>query len=670
MIVMEDIKLIPPETSANRGKRRFKIEGKLWRTVENDQQRINLKFKYSEVLIDEIRSMAGAKWNPTLKSWSFLDTGRNNFQLDFLLGKNPYQRYDQPLITDWSPNRECLYNHQSHMARHVLTYHDVILAAEMGTGKTLSLIEVLEALERRDVLWIGPRPALEAVELEFRKWAAKITPVFITYDKLKSTVENWPSGQKAPSVVVMDESSRVKSPTAQRSDAAFHLAESVRKDWGDQGYVVEMTGSPAPKSPVDWWMQCEIARPGFLKEGTAEKFRRKLGLIVDKVALTGGTYPSLLTWLDDEKKCGQCGQYADHANHNLKEALFSETTADFHTWQPSVNEIDRLYRRMKGLVLVYFKKDCLDLPDKRYRIIECPPTQDTLNAAKLIAAGSSSTILGLTRLRELSDGFQYTEEITGYVPCPRCEGKGVFPEPCFTGAGFDDDDEAVRIWESEEIPEDEKQRLLMARGVGFEAIESSCSQCEGACEIPTTARQTTQVPCPKETKLIDIFDTHDDDGRLVVYGGFTGTLDRISSIASKLKWEWIRVDGRGWHSSWGAKRPREMLEAFQDSKRKRGKLVFIGHPGSAGMGLTLTESCEIVYYSNDFNAESRIQSEDRIHRPGMDKNKGALITDLVHLPTDLKVIENLKLKRRLQDLSLGQFADALRNMRPQDQRVA
>ena len=57
----------------------------------------------------------------------------------------------------------------------------------------------------------------------------------------------------------------------------------------------------------------------------------------------------------------------------------------------------------------------------------------------------------------------------------------------------------------------------------------------------------------------------------------------------------------------------------------------VGQADSAGTGLTLTASNEIVYYSNSFNGEARMQSMHRIHRPGMDINKGALITDLIHL---------------------------------------
>jgi SNF2 family DNA or RNA helicase len=105
----------------------------------------------------------------------------------------------------------------------------------------------------------------------------------------------------------------------------------------------------------------------------------------------------------------------------------------------------------------------------------------------------------------------------------------------------------------------------------------------------------------------------------------------------------------------------EMLKIFQKQVDHANRVVFVGHPGSAGMGLTLTASPTIVYWSNDFNAESRIQSEDRIHRAGMDVNRGATIVDLIHLPTDLLVLENLKKKRELQNITFGELQECLDN---------
>jgi hypothetical protein len=60
-----------------------------------------------------------------------------------------------------------------------------------------------------------------------------------------------------------------------------------------------MTGTPAPKSPLDWYSQCEIACPGFLAEGSIHKFKTRLGLF--ESAENGGVvFPRLITWYDDE----------------------------------------------------------------------------------------------------------------------------------------------------------------------------------------------------------------------------------------------------------------------------------------------------------------------------------------------------------------------------------
>jgi SNF2 family DNA or RNA helicase len=54
------------------------------------------------------------------------------------------------------------------------------------------------------------------------------------------------------------------------------------------------------------------------------------------------------------------------------------------------------------------------------------------------------------------------------------------------------------------------------------------------------------------------------------------------------------------------------IDAFQTGAAD----VFIGNPGSGGIGLTLTAATEAIYYSNSYNLEHRAQSEDRNHRSG------------------------------------------------------
>src|SRR5438128_11677195 len=89
------------------------------------------------------------------------------------------------------------------------------------------------------------------------------------------------------------------------------------------------------------------------------------------------------------------------------------------------------------------------------------------------------------------------------------------------------------------------------------------------------------------------------------------------------------------------------------------RVAYIGQTEAGGIGLDLTASPVGIYYSNDFNANSRIQSEDRGHRPGMDLNKGYTIIDILHLPTDKKVLDNIQMKRDLQAITLGDLSRVL-----------
>jgi|TARA_R100000329_G_scaffold18998_2_gene18882 SNF2 family DNA or RNA helicase len=43
---------------------------------------------------------------------------------------------------------------------------------------------------------------------------------------------------------------------------------------------------------------------------------------------------------------------------------------------------------------------------------------------------------------------------------------------------------------------------------------------------------------------------------------------------------------------------------------------FVANPQTGGRGLTLVKATNVIYYSNDFDLEKRIQSEDRNHRSG------------------------------------------------------
>lgn len=592
------------------GKYRIPVE------LDYQEERIFFKFRYNKPMLAEVKMFDGARWHgfdtPPKKVWSISNTPGNDFRLRRLKGENPYAWYDREVIRH--TYKRPLYEHQCTLTDEQLTYHYHVAAADCGVGKTLCAIEAVEFVRPKAAWYIAPRSALKAVTYEFKKWKCEVPFKMLTYEglvkeiKLRDDEPSW-----VPQFVVFDEASKCKNATAQRSQAARILAELVRKYWDRDGYVLEMTGTPAPKDPTDWHHLTEIACPGFLREGNKAKFKQTLSVQSKQDSPYGGSFYQLISWRDDEKKCDVCGDYA--GMHDMED--------NDHDFKPSVNEVFRLSRRLKGLVSIRRKEDCLELPDKIYRRVELPPSEMMMQVAQTILETASTTISGLTLLRELSDGFQYRDIPDGMETCPVCSGSKRVPNPL--------------------------------RGEEGEDETTLCDGCGGIGTRKKYKRIADEVECPKDEALKDCFDEFNDVGRLVIYGGFTGSIDRIVKLTEACGWQWIRVDGRGWHSNVDG----DHIENFQDNLVDIPKLAFIGHPGSAGMGLTLTASPAIVYYSNDFNAENRMQSMDRCHRPGMDVNRGCTIIDLLHLPTDYLILENLMKKFDLQNLSLGKMQKAM-----------
>jgi SNF2 family DNA or RNA helicase len=98
----------------------------------------------------------------------------------------------------------------------------------------------------------------------------------------------------------------------------------------------------------------------------------------------------------------------------------------------------------------------------------------------------------------------------------------------------------------------------------------------------------------------------------------------------------------------------EAIESFQNGKAR----FFLGTPAAGGFGITLTAANTVVYYSNSYSLETRIQSEDRAHRIG--QNNSVLYVDLVCQNTvDEKILAAVKNKRNLASNLLDTWRDIL-----------
>ena len=79
---------------------------------------------------------------------------------------------------------------------------------------------------------------------------------------------------------------------------------------------------------------------------------------------------------------------------------------------------------------------------------------------------------------------------------------------------------------------------------------------------------------------------------------------------------------------------------------------FLANTQTGGYGITLTAAHDVIYYSNNYDLEKRLQSEDRAHRIG--QNNHVTYTDLVCRNTvDEKIINALRNKNDMARLITG-----------------
>lgn len=91
-------------------------------------------------------------------------------------------------------------------------------------------------------------------------------------------------------------------------------------------------------------------------------------------------------------------------------------------------------------------------------------------------------------------------------------------------------------------------------------------------------------------------------------------------------------------------------DAFQDPKS--GVRFFVGNAATGGMGIDLYAANTVVYYSNSYKLEDRMQSEDRAHRIG--QTKPVTYVDLICKGTvDEKIIQALRSKMNIAQQITG-----------------
>ena len=332
-------------------------------------------------------------------------------------------------------------------------------------------------------------------------------------------------------LMVIDESTTIKNPTAKRTKNIIDLSEIAR-------YRRIMTGSPVTKNPLDLYSQCEFLSPYLLDFTSYYAFRNRYAEM-KTLHLRGRS----IQIVDEFKNLGE------------------------------------LSDQLKGFSYRVLKEDCLDLPEKNWtrRQITLTPDQRKIyeqmkeTALAHLNGKVASTMIVLTQLMRLHQ---------------------------ITCGHFTADDGTIQ-----DIPNNRLKELL-----------DVLSEMEGKAIIWAHYQHDVKNIIREVVKIYG-------EGSIVDYYGLTPQDERDIN-----------------------------RKKFQSDPRCR---FLVGTPSTGGYGITLTAANTVIYYSNGYDLEKRLQSEDRAHRIGQKKN--VTYVDIIAEDTvDEKIVKALRDKINVASQIMGE----------------
>jgi len=332
-------------------------------------------------------------------------------------------------------------------------------------------------------------------------------------------------------MMAIDESTTIKTPTAKRTKNILKLAESAI-------YRRIMTGSPVTKNPLDLYTQCDFLSPWLLDFTSYYAFRNRYA---------------------EMKTLHMHGRQVQVVN--------------------GFKNLGELSDKLKSFSYRVLKEDCLDLPDKIFikREIQLTPDQRRLydqmkkEAIAILKGKQSTTVNTLTQLMRLQQ---------------------------ITCGHFTADDGA-----------------------------------------------TQPIPNNRITELMDVLE--ETEGKAIIWAHYQYDITAIINAVVKKYGPGSIVDYYGLTPQ---EERQPNIKRFQDDPECR---FIVGTPSTGGYGITLTAANTVIYYSNGYDLEKRLQSEDRAHRIG--QKKSVTYVDLMADDTvDEKIVQALRKKINIASEVLGE----------------
>ncbi|MDC1302842.1 DEAD/DEAH box helicase [Pelagibacterales bacterium] len=209
-----------------------------------------------------------------------------------------------------------------------------------------------------------------------------------------------------------------------------------------------------------------------------------------------------------------------------------------------------------------------------------------------------------------------------------------------------------------ELSDEQKEQYIMMKKA---AIAEHKGKLMSSATALTTLLRLHQITCGtfkaddgtvtpiKNNRITALMDCVEEiDGKAIIWATYR---EDIKNIVEALKKAYGEASTVEYHGGVDATLRQDNIAQFQQVKGPTR--FFVGNAQTGGYGITLTAANTVIYYSNNYDLEKRLQSEDRAHRIG--QTGSVTYVDLVAEKTiDERIIKSLKDKVNIANEIMGE----------------
>jgi SNF2 family DNA or RNA helicase len=164
--------------------------------------------------------------------------------------------------------------------------------------------------------------------------------------------------------------------------------------------------------------------------------------------------------------------------------------------------------------------------------------------------------------------------------------------------------------------------------------------------VTTDDQEYTEIPNNRINELLEILE--EVDGKVIIWANYRYDIRRIHRTLKE------KFGGNSSVCYYGDVEQSDRETAISEFQDPNSSVrFFVANTQTGGYGLTLTQATTVVYYSNNYDLEKRLQSEDRAHRIGQE-NKVTYIDIVCERTVDEKIVRALRKKQSIAKSVMGE----------------